>query len=64
MFGNARENIGFFHAGASVVDTGRVYDHDALPTNFSLNGPDFASARLKTLADLLLLRRNEVDELF
>ena len=58
------ENFGLVHAGAKIVDAGRVDDHDLLSSNHAREDADFASARLKSLADLLLLRSDEVDELF
>jgi len=63
MFGNADEDIGFFYAGTSIVDTWRVDDHDGLSLNPGFADADLASARVETFADLLLLRRDEVDEL-
>jgi len=41
-FGNVEEDIGFFHANASVVDAWRVDEHDGLPANMCLNGANLA----------------------
>jgi len=61
---NARKNFGLCHAGASVVDARGVDDHDALSANLGLNDVDIAGARVNVSADLLLVRSDEVDELF
>jgi len=55
IFGDARENIELFNAGASTVDTWRVDDHDASPSNRGLDDVDLAGARLEPLANHLLL---------
>jgi len=47
----------------SAVDTWRVDDYDALSANFGLDNTDISGARVKAIGDLLLLRRNKVDEL-
>jgi len=52
---NPYKDIGFFHAGAGVVNSWRVDDHDAFSTYFGLYDIDIASAGLKASADLLLV---------
>jgi len=47
----------------SAVDTWRVDDYDALSANFGLDNTGISGARVKAIGDLLLLRRNKVDEL-
>jgi len=64
MFCNAHEDIGLFYAGASVVNAWRVDDHDTFSADLGLEDSNFNRARLEAPADLLLLSRNMVDELF
>jgi len=64
MFGNAYENIGLFHTSASVVDARGIDEHDTFPINAGLDDVDSSGTGLETLADVLLLLRDEVDELF
>jgi len=64
MFCNAHKDIGLFYAGASVINAWRVDDYDTFSANLGLENSNFDGARLEAPADLLLLSRNMIDELF
>jgi len=48
---NAYKDVGLFQAGASIIDTGGIDDHDAFTANLGLNDADIPSARLEAIAD-------------
>jgi len=58
------KDIGLFFAGVGVVNAGGINDDNAFSVNRSFDNANIAGTRLKTLADFLVLRRDEVRELF
>jgi len=48
---NAYEDVSLFQAGASIIDTGGIDDHNAFAANLGLNDADIASARPEAITD-------------
>ena len=47
-----------------VVDAWRIQNYDGLSANTGLDYADVAGTRLEPIANILDLRRDEIDELF
>jgi len=62
--GDTCEDISLLHAGAAIVDAWGVDDHDTFSADGGLDDSDLASARLHTPTNSLLLRSDEIDELY
>jgi len=61
---NICENIVHSYASARGVEGRGVDNHYALPSNIGLDNANIPGAGLEAVANLLLLRRDEVNKLF
>jgi len=62
--GDVYKDIGLFFGSVGVVNAGGIDDDNAFSVNRSFDNADIAGTGLKTLADFLVLRRDEIRELF